>query len=322
MSSRSRPAAPIFAATVADDERLWPWTRGIHVDALLISYDILKLDARRLAQPLSKTLNSRVFTIVDSGGYGVSTETSATAVYKTQRAVGARLGIMLDRVVLSSQSPRTQKKAMDWTVRNAQLIKRKHRGTMELEGVIQGASPKQLAECGKRLATLQLDAYGVPLSAQSKYRRYSAALERIAHASSSLPPHARIHAMGCGSRTLMAILAAAGVTLFDSRSYYQRALYGENIESITMCALKRSTGSKECKTCMEKRSPGKTLQARTDYNLFEIGKEMSRIRCALRADAMDDYLQRRLKKKGELALLGKLQELKPLLGSRLRLRFS
>jgi hypothetical protein len=197
------------------------------------------------------------------------------------------------------------------TVRNARQIRRDHRGTMALEAVVQGATPQQLAECGRRLGALRFDVYGVPLSAQSRYRRYASAVERVMHVLATLPAHATIHALGCGSRTLIAILASIGVTIFDSRSYYERAIYGENIEAVTMCALGKPRAKPSCGACLDRRRPGRTLEARVDYNLNETLKEIIRVRCALEESMMESYLQRRLGKKlfGEISLL--LERLAP-----------
>jgi queuine/archaeosine tRNA-ribosyltransferase len=290
-----RVGVPLFAATASDDERLWPWKRGISPDAVLISYDVLKKRSERLSRPLSETLDFKGLTILDSGGYGASTETSAAAVLRLQRAVTANVGITLDRVALTTDAPRTQRIAVAQTVRNARAARRYH-GQMALEAVVQGATPKQLADCSRQLGKLDFEVYGVPVSMQSKYRRYRAAVERVAYATSGLPRKAPIHALGCGSRTLMAILSAVGVKLFDSRSYYQRALYGENIRSVTMCALGKPLGKKECATCLKQHPPGRTPAARADHNLHEIQKEICRIRCALENSATDEYLQRRLSK--------------------------
>jgi queuine/archaeosine tRNA-ribosyltransferase len=95
----------------------------------------------------------------------------------------------------------------------------------------------------------------------------------------------------------MGVLTAMGVTIFDSASYYLRATYGENIKSVTMCALGKPRGKTACKSCLEERPPGRTLVARTDRNLHEVLKEITRIRCALEESQMDEYLKRRLTKK-------------------------
>jgi queuine/archaeosine tRNA-ribosyltransferase len=302
----------VFAATAADDERLWSWRRGVRPDAVLISYDVLRLGPGRLSAPVRTTLGFGGFVIVDSGGYGTNSEQRPTAVYAAQRAVGADLGVALDRVALSTESSRLQWRAVNDTVRNAQAIRRRHRGRMALEAVIQGATPAQLEACGERLARLRFQAYGVPVSMQSKYRRYAAAVERVLHATAHLPPTAVVHALGCGSRTLIAILSAFGVTIFDSRSFYQRAIYGENIEGITMCALGTPKGKPACGACLQRTKPGRTLQGRVDHNLQETLKETIRVRCALEESALEGYLRRRLGKKlfAEIALV--VERLAPL----------
>ena len=48
---------------------------------------------------------------------------------------------------------------------------------------------------------------------------------------------------------------------------------------------------------MNKRRPGRTLEARTDFNLNEIHKEIIRVRCAMEEKMMDSYLERRLGKR-------------------------
>jgi queuine/archaeosine tRNA-ribosyltransferase len=292
-----RIRVPFFAATASDDENLWPWKRGVRPDAVLISYDVLRQKSQRTSQPLARTLAFSGLMIVDSGAYGTSHERDPAAVYGVQRAVGANLGVMLDQVALTTDSARLQWAAVNQTIRYARAIRRRHRRGMTLEAVVQGATPGQLATCSRRLGALHFDAYGIPLSMQSKYRHYVAAVERVAYAMSGLPPNAKIHALGCGSRTLMAILTAIGVTIFDSGSYYLRATYGENIKSVTMCALGQPRGKAACKGCLEQRPPGRTLAARTDRNLHEILKEMTRIRCALEESQMNEYLERRLTKK-------------------------
>ena len=311
-----RIVAPFFAATVADDQRLWPWKRGLRPDALLVSYDVLQMGPQRTSLPLARSLDFNGFVIVDSGGYGLSTEKDPGAVYRVQRAVGADLGVTLDKVALTTDSTRMQWAAVNQTVRNASAIRRRHRGPMALEGVVQGATPKQLATCSSRLGQLGFDVYGVPVSMQSKYRRYAAAVERVAGVMSGLPPKSKIHALGCGSRSLMAILSYIGVTIFDSRSYYQRAIYGENVESVTMCSVGTPRGKAACAKCLQRRRPGATLEGRTDYNLNEILKETTRIRCALEESRMEEYLRRRLTKRVVDEIFRVIDRLTPLLKSR------
>lgn len=292
-----RIGTPFFAATAADDDRLWPWKRGARPDAVLVSYDVLRLGPQRTTTPVARTLDFTGVVIVDSGGYGTSTEKDPAAVYAVQRTVGANLGVALDRIAFTTDSPRVQRAAVNETVHNAALVRRRHRGAMALEAVVQGVTPRQFADCGRRLAALRFDVYGVPVSVQSKYRRYVAAVERVAHAMSAVPPKATIHALGCGSRSLIAILSYMGVAIFDSRSYYQRAMYGENVKNVTMCALGTPRGKPACGACLDRGRPGRTLETRTDYNLNEIRKEMIRVRCALEESMMEQYLRRRLGKK-------------------------
>ena len=288
---------PFFAATVADDERLWSWKRGLRPEALLVSYDVLRMKQARTSQPLAETLDFDGPVIVDSGGFGANAETDASAVYRLQRAVGASLAIVLDRVAFTTDRRKEQLAAVAESVSNARLIRRRHRGAMTLEAVVQGATPEQLQGSSRALARLHFPVYGVPLGMQAKYRRYGPAVERVAYAVSALPSRAALHALGCGSRTLIAVLAYFGVTIFDARSYYQRALYGDNLKSVTMCALGAPRAKPGCGACLNRRRPGRSLEARADYNLNEILKEVTRVRCAIEESMMDEYLPRRLGRK-------------------------
>jgi queuine/archaeosine tRNA-ribosyltransferase len=300
-----RMRTPFFAATVSEDPRLWPWRRGLQPDALLVSYDVLGREPGGWTAPVARTLDFERCVIVDSGAYGASSETRPTAIDDVQQAVGANVGVVLDKVALSSDPRRRQWEAVRRTIRNAMQIRRRHHRTMSLEAVVQGATPDQLHRCARALAALGFAAYGVPVSMQSKRRNYAAAVERVASAAAGLPSNAAIHALGCGSRTLMAVLSYIGVTSFDSRSYYQRAAYGENFTSVTMCAAGEPRNNPGCDACRSRRPPGRTLETRTDHNLDEVLKEIQRIRCALQVSRMESYLQRRLSKRlfSELSLL-------------------
>jgi queuine/archaeosine tRNA-ribosyltransferase len=148
---------------------------------------------------------------------------------------------------------------------------------------------------------------------QSKYRRYAAAVERVVHATAALPPTAVVHGLGCGSRTLMAILSALGVRIFDSRGYYQRAMYGENIETITMCALGTPRNKPTCGVCLTRNLPGRTFEGRVDHNLKETLKEIIRVRGAMEESAMESYLRRRLGKKLFAQMQAVITRLAPLM---------
>ena len=291
-----RVKAPFFAATVGSNRRFWSWTRGVKPEALLVSYDVLGGKRANAKEPLTKTLEFDGLVIVDSGGYGISTETDPLAVYRLQRAIGANVGVVLDELPSAADSSRGQWASVRQTLANAQLIHRRHRGKMALEAVVQGVTAAQRVRCGADLVALGFHVYGVPVSAQARYRHYVPAVERFTESVGSAPPNAHLHALGCGSRTLIAILSALGATVFDSRSYYQRAMYGENLDSVTMCAVGKPRGKPECADCLKRNQKGRTLESRTDYNLKEISKEILRVRCALEESVMPTYLERRLGK--------------------------
>jgi hypothetical protein len=291
-----RMNVPFFAATVGSNRRLWPWTRGVKPEALLISYDVLGGKRANAKEPLTTTLEYDGLVIVDSGGYGTSIETDPLAVYRLQRAIGASVGVVLDEFPSAAESSRRQWASVRQTLANAQLIHARHRGKMALEAVVQGATAAQRVRCGTDLVALGFQIYGVPVSAQARYRHYVPAIERFTESVGSAPANSHLHALGCGSRSLIAILSALGATLFDSRSYYQRAIYGENLDAVTMCAVGKPRGKPGCADCLKRNPKGQTLESRTDYNLKEIQKEIFRVRCALEESVMPAYLERRLGK--------------------------
>src|SRR5258708_37112242 len=113
-----RVGVPFFAATVSADDRLWPWKRDIHPDALLISYDVLLAGSRWAPIPVNQSLGFGGLIIVDSGGYGRSTETDAGAVYQLQRKVRANVGVILDKAPSASDSRKVQQITLQTTLRN------------------------------------------------------------------------------------------------------------------------------------------------------------------------------------------------------------
>lgn len=286
--------APVFAATVPADRRLWSWTRGVVPGSLLVSYDVLRANPALLEGGLHRALHFRGPVIVDSGGFGAAIETDPLRVYRLQRSAGADLGIVLDRVAPPGAPPAWQRAGVRTTIANARRVVRANHHRLALEIVVQGGTPRQLEECGRAVGAFRTPFYGIPLSAEAKRRRYEAALARVLHARRHLPRASALHGLGCGSRTLTAILAWAGVRVFDSRAYYQRAIYGENIASVSMCALGRPRHKPACEACLARARPGRTLEGRTDHNLREMLRELTRIRCAMAEGAMEDYLARRV----------------------------
>ena len=211
---------PTFAATIARDRSSWTWTRGVIPDAVLVSYDVLKPWHEAHDRDLQATLGFQGPIIVDSGGYGASVERDPRAVTAFQAAVGADLAVVLDARPSAAMSSRQQLVVLR---RNAVWLRdaKEQAPRIRHEAVVHGLDVRQYQYAANLLATEAPAVYGVPVSDESRRRRYEQAVSRVLAIQERLPPRASIHALGCGSRTLMSLLAGVGVELFDSTSYFR-----------------------------------------------------------------------------------------------------
>jgi queuine/archaeosine tRNA-ribosyltransferase len=292
---RSRLRLPQFAPTVFLDQSTWFWQQGLSADVMLVSYDVLARRPSLLQEPLRKTLGYAGRVIVDSGGFGRGSGVTARRLYDVQRRIKADLAVILDEVPLLSMSRREQERVVAVNVRDARSIARGHRSSMQLEGVIHGVTPFQQQNTARALAASGIRVFGVPMSGYSKHRQYAQAVDRFLVARRALPREAVIHALGCGSRTLMGLLTYFGADLFDSSGYFRTASYGKKLSPITMCVLGKPVGKTDCTLCLSKQSVVRTTKDRVRHNLLETLKEAARLRCACEHRVLDEYLRERLK---------------------------
>lgn len=286
---------PQFAPTVFLDRSTWFWTYGLRAEIALISYDVLAAVPKLLHHPVQESLGFNGTIIVDSGGFGRSEESNALTVYRAQRKLKAQIGVVLDRIPHQAASHVEQQRVLDWNIRNARTIARLRNRTMRIEGVVHGITPKQQAWSARALCGAGVGLFGIPMSSYSKYRLYAQGVDRFLIARNALPGNAVLHALGCGSRTLMALLTYFGADLFDSSGYFRTASYGKKLVPITMCVLGRPTGKPECAMCQERQQSFRTRTQYVRHNLLETLKEATRLRCARENGLLDEYLRNRLK---------------------------
>lgn len=135
------------------------------------------------------------------------------------------------------------------------------------------------------------------MSRNSKYKQYQQGIERFLFIKKHFSETTIFHALGCGSRTMIAMLSSLSVRFFDSSAYYKAAFFGEAVEPITFCSIGKPNSKPKCKQCLIKQRTPHSDQTRINYNLRETFKEVQRCKCALAEKKMKDYLQLRLKPK-------------------------
>jgi tRNA-guanine family transglycosylase len=306
---KKRLALPVFFPTLTSGPESAFWTYGITNPGALISYDVLFKKKRLFEQALKRGLKEAFgFTegvfIMDNGAFGRVIETNPLKIYEAQRAVGADIGIILDRVAYTQSTNNEQWTSVLTTVSNAQAVVAQGPRKMLLEGVVQGVTERQFTYCAQKLKSLNMDIYGVGVSYYITHGKYREGIEKVRRIREVLGGNSVIHALGCGSRSYLAILGALGVGIFDSLSYFYSSIYRQLLKPITMCAMGEVRPAHPlCDACLK---PTTTRPAKNYFvhNLTEILKEAERTQCALRAGTMESYLQRRLSAKYKKAVEG------------------
>lgn len=289
----------MFFPSVGLDPATWYWKNGIDTEGLLISYDVLlKIKSSQPAgtSDIKNILGFNGLVIVDSGAFGKSLEKDPVVVYERQKLLMPDIAILLDDIPSRRYSEYYEKLSIDTTIKNARRIHKLNDGKLMLMAVAQGNSDKLLKSCSVRLNAMGFRIVGVPLSHFSKYRQYEQAILKIRNLQRYFHKETAFHALGCGSRTMMAVLAHLGVRFFDSSAYYKTALHGNAVKQVTMCSIGKPGSKPECEQCLLKqRKPG-NFRAIANYNLRETLKEVQRSRCAIEEGKMRDYLDTRVEK--------------------------
>jgi tRNA-guanine family transglycosylase len=307
----SRLRLPQFAPTVFLDKSTWFWQRDLDADIVLISYDVLAVRPALLRDPVRKTLGFTGKVIVDSGGFGRTSSATARQLHDAQQRLRADIGIVLDEVPLPTMSRRRQEQVLHTNLRDSRTIARLPRGRLQLEAVVHGVTRLQQQTAARELAATGIRIFGVPMSRYSKHRQYAQGVDRFLAAREALPRSAVLHALGCGSRTLMGLLTYFGADLFDSSGYFRTASYVKRLDSITMCVLGKPAGKTECDLCQTKQRVVVTHSQYVRNNLLETLKEATRLRCACEHDVLDEYLRERLKQTALRTLQARADEIDP-----------
>ncbi len=290
----------MFYPSVGLDKATWFWRNGISAEGLLISYDVLiKLRNYKSAArdtDVRAILGFDGLVIIDSGAFGKSVEKDAIIVYEEQKRLKPDIAILLDEIPGRRNSHNLERQAINKTILNARRVKKLNDGDLILMAVAQGNSEALLKFCSARLNAIGFNVVGIPLSHYSKYRQYAQAINKVKSIQGFFNKDTTFHGLGCGSRTMIAILAHFGVRFFDSSAYYKTALHGNAVKPISMCSINKPGSKKECSICLFKQRTPTTFKSTANYNLRETMKEIQRSRCALDEGVMKGYLLTRVEK--------------------------
>ena len=300
---------PVFYPSISMDKVSWAWKRRISAEGLLVSFDVLSRASLSHQPGIKSFLGFSGRVIIDSGAFGASRETDPVRVYETQIRLKPDIAILLDRIPAPGSSPAQQRRDVEETLANARKIAAVHgRRRMKLMAVVQGDTPKLRSRCSAMLASFGYALIGIPLSRLSRTRNYVEALKKTQELQKMFPAGTSFHALGSGSRTMIAILSAAGIRSFDSSSYYKAAIRGEAVKPITFCSIGKANSRPECAGCLARNRTPVTVAAKADHNLREILKEIQRCRCALASRQMPAYLRSRLTSREYTSVAGLLKK--------------
>jgi tRNA-guanine family transglycosylase len=288
---------PTFYPAISMDKVSWAWTRGVETEGLLVSYDVLNQASLSHAPGIKSFLGFQGKVILDSGAFGLARETNPLRVHDTQLRLRPDIAILLDKIPAQGASPAQQERDVRETIANAAAIAARHgKRRMKLMAVVQGDTPALRAFCSSELARLGYTLIGIPLSDLSRTRQYVAGLEKTLAIQELFPTGTVFHALGSGSRTMIAILSAAGIRSFDSSASYKAAIKGEAVSPVSVCSIGKANTKPECAGCLATTRTPRSPAAKADHNLREILKEIQRCRCAIQENKMTTYLQAKLTK--------------------------
>jgi len=283
----SQTKKPTFFPSISNDKTTWFWKNNIKTDGLLISYDVLTNNKlfSGTKKSIKQLLGYKGLVTIDSGAFGSSQEQDPIVVYERQKQLKPNIGILLDRIASINASNQQQEQSVEITLKNAEIINKINRNKIHLMAVVQGTNNTLLEYCSKELSKQKFKIIGIPLSNFSKHRRYKEAAEKYLLIKKHFTSDTIFHGLGCGSRTLCAILTHLGIRFFDSSAFYKAATFKEAIRPESFCSINNPNTKKECAQCLFKQRKPVSFQATVNYNLREVLKEMQRCRCAVEAKA-------------------------------------
>ncbi|MFA5405846.1 MAG: tRNA guanosine(15) transglycosylase TgtA [Candidatus Nanoarchaeia archaeon] len=273
--------------------------RDFGVDLIITNAYIIKNSKKAKdieAKGLHEYLNFPGIIYTDSGTYqmfskgGAAITNEETLAYQTK--IGSDIHTPLDLFTLPDDDRATAVSKLTETIKRIKAIR-----TTNFSAPIQGGSFMDLrAKACKELAKVKPTVYPiggiVPLMISYDFKRL---IEVILECKKHLPLNTPVHAFGAGHPLIFALLAYAGVDLFDSASY---ALYAKEAKYIT------ETGTMKvdelvslpcnCPICAKhKPSDLRDVGLLARHNLHALMREVRLVRQAIQQDRLFELVMSR-----------------------------
>ena len=290
---------PLFMPTINSSNSTWVWQHGMNIGMFVLAINELferqKLLNEATEYGIHKALDFKGVALIDCGAYYFSThniQKNCGEIYKLQRKIKSDIAIVLDEIPFKNLTKKEQQKRIEKTIENAAKIKKINK-KIALEAIVHGVTIKQYRECAKRLLEYDFDIYGISVSSKLKIKLYGEAISILKAVRKIIPPEKPIHALGCGSRTMISLLTYHGADIFDSTNYIIKAAYNHYFMEKTYCYKKNQIhDSSNCLVCLETNNHSKENEiGQIKYNLAEIIKENIRLKCAIQNDDLCNYLK-------------------------------
>ncbi len=269
------------------------------IDLIITNAYIIKNSKKRKEiekQGLHKYLNFNGIIYTDSGTYQMYSKGNASITnFETlsyQELIGSDIHTPLDLFTLPADDKETARKNLEETIRRIKKIKSRN-----FSAPIQGGSYLDLRKKGCReLSKINPTVYAiggiVPYMINYDFVNL---IRVVATCKENLPLGVPVHAFGAGHPLVFALLAYAGVDLFDSASY---ALYAQQGRYITETGTKNvkdlvslPCNCPVCSTHSPKDLIDEGLLAR--HNLYAIMREIKVVREAIQEDRLFELVSSR-----------------------------
>lgn len=296
---------PMFTPTVGSNRQTWTWQLGLPV--AMVTLPLNELFERRSflndarEKGIGPALDFNGVVLVDSGGLNFSKKgikKKAEEIFQIQKQIKSDIAIVLDEVPFANLPKKERKRRIEQSIENAVEIKAVC-GDVPLEAIVHGATPDECRANAERLVEHDFDMYGVSVSSKLSKKKYADAVGLVRAVREVIPLEKPIHALGCGSKKLISLLAYHGADIFDSTSYVMKAAYNSHYRKETYCIRDNRADANplRCQACLSLNFIDiKEETHQIMYNLIEIFKENTRLNCAIEQDRLKQYLQRRLPK--------------------------
>lgn len=295
---------PLFMPTINSSNLGWIWRHGLQVDMIVFPLNELFERKNLLEQAVNNGIHSALdfngVAMIDSGAFYYASrniQKDCEEIYELQVKIKSDIAIILDEIPFKNLSKEENKKRIENTIENARKIKGINK-SIPLEAIVHGNTMEEYAECARRLLEFDFDLYGVSVSRKLKIKNYGEAIRILRTVRRVIPYNKPVHALGCGSRNLISLLAYHGADIFDSTNYVIKAAYNQHYKRKTFCYFKTPTRESQlCSICLNKNNAAKEREEQQiAYNLLELMKENARIKCAIKHDDFYGYLKKSLPK--------------------------